>query len=602
MKLIPDLFRIQSSSTPLRTAVIAGDDEISYGDLAARVDKLCHKLRSVGIGPSSRIGVCIGPGIDLVTSLLAVQQAGATYVPMDPTYPANALRTIESQAKLDVILTHPASQDKVPEGASTLSVCGLPDAAHEESHASADGLIYVIFTSGSTGIPKGAGVYHHGFLNLLQWFTAEFGVSSRDRTLVVSSPSFDLTQKNFYAPLITGGVLVFAEQSNYDPDGIRRLVAKHGITLLNCTPSAFYPLVEHATDDRLRQLGTLRCVFLGGEPIQPSRMGSWPASPWFHAEVANTYGPTECSDIVAFHRLTKFELGGVSPIPIGQAIWNTQLMVLDESGSRVADGVAGELCVSGAGVGAGYVNDPELTTRRFVTGCSGERMYRTGDLVRKRSDCNFEFLGRADDQVKIRGFRVELPEIETVARRHPDVRDCAAAACGDHLVLFYLADPGHPDQTNTDLRTFLSENLPAHKVPSRIRSLEALPLSPNGKVDRRALESLAAEAPVSSRRQSQSPEQRIQTAWCRVLHRETVGFDENFFEAGGTSLSAVELQNRLESDYGLSITVTVLFAKPTVRLLAQHVRGNEAGSASLSTAKTQRQFAAFRATRENHAR
>jgi len=313
-----------------------------------------------------------------------------------------------------------------------------------------DDLIYVIYTSGSTGQPKGAGVFNGGFMNLLDWFTTEFEITYRDKVLLMSSFSFDLTQKNIFAPLLVGAELHLLPTDYFDSRALLRTVARKGISLINCTPGAFGALVDAADDDYLSESLALRHIFLGGEPIAVRRLWKWVGSEKFKAQLVNTYGPTECADICAFYRLDDLNRLLDSPVPIGRPISNVKLYVLDPHLGVCPIGVVGELYIGGAGVGAGYLNDAKLTADKFVpdpfAGLASGRLYRTGDLVRYLPDGNLEFVGRTDHQVKIRGFRIELGEIEAALEKHPGVEQAAVIdreyAPGDHRLVAYLV----PDQ------------------------------------------------------------------------------------------------------------------------------------------------------------
>ncbi|MBJ6362774.1 AMP-binding protein, partial [Paenibacillus sp. GCM10012307] len=264
--------------------------------------------------------------------------------------------------------------------------------------------------SGSTGLPKGASVYRRGFANLMQWYIGEFGMTEADRVLLITSPSFDLTQKNIFAPLVTGGQLVLLPTGPYDPREVAKLIEQHGITLLNGTPSAFYPLVDETEPHGYGQLGTLRHVFLGGEPIAPDRLSPWTTAEACRAEVVNTYGPTECTDVTVYHRMPDMRSLEGNPVPIGRPTPNTRLYILNEELGLVPVGAPGELCIAGTQVGGGYVGDAERTAEKFVANPYGEAgsevLYRTGDLAKYMPDGTIVYLGRMDHQVKIRGYRI----------------------------------------------------------------------------------------------------------------------------------------------------------------------------------------------------
>jgi len=450
------MLEAQAERTPDSVAVVSGRGRLTYRELNVRANRLAHRLRAAGVGPDSLVGLCAERSLDLVVGVLGVVKAGAAYVPLDPQYPSERLALMLEDAGAELLLTqqHLAGGLPAAGGLATLCLDAESGAAppewdeNPEPAARPESLAYVIYTSGSTGRPKGARVYRRGFVNLMHWFLAEFGITADDRVLMVSSFSFDLTQKNIFAPLIVGGQLHLAEPGPFDARGLAGQMEDSRITLLNCTPSAFYPLAEDS--EIWRRLGSLRLLFLGGEPISVARLRPWASSPHCRAEVVNTYGPTECTDICAFYRLEDYDRPAEWAVPIGGPVPNADLLVLDRGLGLLPVGVAGELCVGGVGVGGGYLNDPGMTSARFVPHPfsveAGARLYRTGDRVRWLPDGNLEFLGRIDNQVKVRGFRVEPEEIEAALAQHPAVQEAVVAAReygpGDtRLVAYVVPDP-----------------------------------------------------------------------------------------------------------------------------------------------------------------
>ncbi len=568
---LSELFFRQVHQRPHETAVVFHGGVWTYDVLAQRVKALAADWRAAGVQKGMRVGINARRTPEVVAGILAAVRLGAAYVPIDASYPQERRGLMAREACLDFL----AGEDRQSDGPGSSQISLEPGASAREPEPELgpgpdpDNLIYIIFTSGSTGTPKGAAVYYKGFARLLDWFTTEFAIGPTDRTLLVSSPSFDLTQKNFFAPLISGGQLVLAGRDHYDPEHLLELIATHGITLLNCTPSTFYPLVEAASGEQLERLRSLRCVFLGGEPIAAQRLRRWTTSPWFRGAIVNTYGPTECSDIVAFHRLTEDELAGGSPVALGCAIPGAVLRIADHDG---ADASLGELQIGGDGVGAGYVNDAALTATRFYRDANGSLFYRSGDLVKRRNDGLLEFVGRVDHQVKIRGNRVELSEVEAAILRHSGIRDTIVVAAFDQLIAFLVPSiTSTPDRAA--LRAALAAILPPYMIPSRFEVIDEFPLSPNGKADRQALaERALAIQPTAAPVPPDAPtEVRIRAIWQDVLRTGRIGLDDNFFDLGGTSLSAVVVQQKLEQELRTKLSVTILFERPTIRMLAEAV-------------------------------
>jgi len=541
--------------------------------------------------------------------LLAILKAGGAYVPLDPAYPHERLGFMLQDANASILLTQQKYAARLP---APLVFCFDRDEAQVEGEdvanpaklATSANLIYVIYTSGSTGRPKGAGVYHRGFANLLNWFLSEFKISERDRVLLVSSLSFDLTQKNIYAPLLCGGTLHLLPSGPYDVPRIVRTIETEKITLINCTPSAFYPLVEAGEHD-FHRIQSLRCVFLGGETISISRLRPWLESKECRAEIANTYGPTECSDICAFYRMNRDRIDAFSFVPVGRPIFNTQLFILDGSLQPCPPGMAGELCVAGRGVGAGYLNDSVLTAAKFVpnpvSGKPGDVLYKTGDFARTLPDGNIEYLGRMDHQVKLRGFRIELREIENALAEHSAVREAVVvvrgeAPTGQRLVAYYLTrDAALPSVD--ELRDFLKARLPDYMVPAALARLEKFPLSPNGKVDRSALPDLRLESVVMD--PSNEMEQNVANIWRDVLQVERVGTGDNFFDLGGSSLHLVQVHTKLQRFLKRDVPMMDLFQFPTIHALATHLKGDLEKPASMDVYqdRARRQKAALAQTR-----
>jgi amino acid adenylation domain-containing protein len=509
------LFERQVAKCPDAIALIHQDQRISYGELNRRANQLARYLRRFGVDTDTLVGICMHRSVELVVAILGVLKAGATYVPLDASYPKKRLATMFEDIDMRVLLVQHHLLFNLPKH-DTVTVCidsQWPAIARENdenlrNEVSAFNLAYVIFTSGSTGKPKAAAVFHRGWANLMNWFTAEFKIGQADRVLVISSFSFDITQRSIAMPLITGGQLYLADSESFDPAQVCNTIADRKITLMNCAPSMFYLLVEAEDRSTLEKLRSLRVLFLGGEAISASRLRHWAEARAHATEVANVYGVAECSDVSCFYRLSDYERYVESSVPIGKPISNTQIYLLDENLAPVAPGAPGEICIAGEGVGAGYVNDPALTARKFVRNPFGDVIfYRTGDLGRLLPDGNLEFVGRADHQVKVQGLRIDLGDVETALRQHSTIREAVVISreygAGDQRLVAYLV----PRQSVLSsemilprLRRFLKERLPQYMVPSSFVLLEKMPLNPNGKIDRAALRDQRErpEPPVSS--------------------------------------------------------------------------------------------------------
>ena len=584
-RCLHELIEAQVARTPEAVAVVFGKQQLTYRELNERANQLGHHLRRLGVGPNIMVGICVERSLEMVVGLLGILKAGGAYVPMDPEYPQERLAFMLENANAPVLLTQREFADKLRQsGTQVVCLDGDFELFASESREnpqvklSPENLIYAIYTSGSTGNPKGAGVYHRGFINLVHWFITEFGIGPADKTLLISSLSFDLTQKNIYAALIGGGQLHLLPSGHYNPYLVADLVQQEQITLLNCTPSAFYPMIELARPESIQKLISLRHVFLGGEAISILRLRPWLESENCRAEVVNTYGPTECTDIAAYYRLNQANLDKYDFVPTGRPIPNVQLVVVNSKLQLCPQGVAGELCVAGTGVGAGYVNNTELTTAKFVSNpfpeLSGQKLYKTGDLARYLPDGNIEYLGRLDHQVKIRGFRIELGEIERQLSQHSAVREAVVLAreeaSDEKRLVAYLTMKNGEVPTVSELRELLRTKLPEYMVPSAFVTLERFPLNPNGKVDRKALP--APKEGQFGNRRAYDPRDYLQYVLCNffaaALNLDWVSVKDNFFDLGGHSLLAVRLVGQINQLLHTDIHVPEFFQNPTVERLA----------------------------------
>ena len=617
---VHQLFEEQVTRTPDAIAVIFGSGQLTYRELNERANQLAHYLIAQGVEPDMLVGICVEPSIEMVVGILGIIKAGGAYVPLDPAYPNERLQLMVKKARINLILTQKRFVATLSsEGISLYCLDADKDNLSEYSKKNpqttiaANNLLYMIYTSGSTGNPKGAGVYHTGFTNLLNWFTTSFRLDANDSVLLISSLSFDLTQKNIFAPLLVGGCLHLIKE--YDPREIADLIFQHKITWINCTPSAFYPIVEWANEPSFRRLHSLRYLFLGGEPITISRLENWMHCENFNAKIVNTYGPTECTDICASYVIQPDLTGDV--VPIGRPINNVQLFILDQNQRLVPRGHIGELYIGGVGVGAGYIGDRQTSLMKFIPNPFQNEfekgmIYKTGDLCRylPQSDDgvpNIEYIGRIDNQVKIRGFRIELGEIEANLRQHVGVREAVVVVReegvpsrpGKQLVAYVVSSTGSAhrieddlaDETETtsvellsrSLRAYLSQKLPDYMIPSAFVRLDALPLTPNSKIDRRALPSPTWVSQTTYVAPQNEVERQIVALWQEVLQIEqaapeqyNISVHDNFFELGGHSLLIIQLHHRLreiyeQEDGSVSIAVTDLFKYPTVHTLARHV-------------------------------
>jgi len=587
---LPYLFEAQAECTPDAVALIYEHDYITYQQLNQRANQLAHYLQTFGVGSGVCVGICVERSLDMVVGLFGILKAGGVYVPLDPESPQERFVYMLQQAHVSVLVTQTRLRQEASYPLKSIvyldtdqEVIAKESTTNPAHRVNADDMAYVIFTSGSTGQPKGAGVYHRGLMNLLHWFVSEFQISASDKTLMITSLSFDLTQKNIFAPLIAGGTVCLSSSRYHDVTVLSQSIAEKMITLLNCTPSMFYPFVDDADHDAFAKLRSLRYVFLGGEPISVQRLQKWIEYTDFQTEVVNTYGPTECSDVVAFYCLNDWKQILETSVPIGYPISNTQLLILDEKLHIVPPHLPGELHIAGECVGAGYVNDSLLTAEKFISNpfpeISGSLLYKTGDIACYREDGAIEYRGRLDQQVKVRGFRIELGEIESLLAHHPAVRECVVYTWEDEgrdkqLVAYIVGTDLLTLPSGAELRKYLQEKLPGYMIPTAFVMLDALPLTLSGKIDRRAL-------PEPNREDYQSDEQIVDAhtpveemlagIYCELLRRERVGIHESFFELGGHSLLATQVISRIRKMMQIEVPLRLLFEAPSVAELAQYV-------------------------------
>ena len=572
---VHDLFARQASLTPDATAVISGGRRFSYRELEERSTRLASILIGMGAGPGRPIAICMERSADMPMALLAVLKTGSWYVPLDPRNPPRRLTTILEECRPVAVLSSAVVASTLQAGPIPVFCVDHPwpevpaplteketAAGTRRSHAGdPENLAYIIYTSGTTGQPKGAMIGHRSLTYLLCAMRAKLGFSSSDRLLAAATISFDMAVSDMFLPLITGGRLVVAGRGVVsDPDRLAEMLEQHDITLLEATPVTWRMLVNSGWRGK-RNLKMLSA----GEALsrelanQLLRLGR---------ELWNGYGLTETTIYSSYLRLEP----GDGAVRIGPPIANTSFFIMDEAGRPLPEGVPGELYIGGAGVGRGYLQRPELTAERFVENpfLTGGKLFRTGDLVRVVKGRELEFLGRLDHQIKLRGYRIELGEIESVLRAHPAVKDAVTVLCHDaagepRLVAYVTLHKGNSGVK--DLREHAALSLPEYMIPQRIMTLEKMPLTVSGKIDRQSLPDPGT--PASSAVEPENElERKLLRIFREVLAEPSIGVTGNFFEFGGYSLVVVRLFARIKRVLGLTLPVSLLFDAPTVRELA----------------------------------
>ncbi|MDT3395986.1 amino acid adenylation domain-containing protein [Streptomyces sp. B1866] len=575
-------FEKQARLRPDAEAVRFEGRSVGYAELNRRANRLAHHLTGLGVGRDVLVGVCLERSPELVVSLLAVLKAGGAYVPLDPGHPPARLAYVMADAAAPVLLTRRGlTAVTPPEGTRVLyvdepeAVAGRPD--HDpDVKVGGEDLAYVIHTSGSTGRPKGVMNVHAAIRNRLLWMQDAYPVGPGDRILQKTPFSFDVSVWEFFWPLMTGATLVVARPDGHrDARYLTEVMRAESVTTAHFVPSM---LQVFLTEPRAADLPGLRRVFCSGEALPDALRDRFLAAST--AELHNLYGPTEAAVDVTAWACGRGD--GPGPVPIGRPIANTQTYVLDGRLRPVPVGVVGELCVGGRNLARGYLNKPELTAERFVpdpfSAAPGARLYRTGDLARWRPDGVLEFLGRMDHQVKVRGLRIEPGEIESVLTEHPGVRQAVvsarARAAHDVRLVAHLTAADGPAPTAAELAAHLRERLPDYMVPSAFVTLPALPLGPNGKVDRAALPEPDGERPdlaAAYVAPGEGLERDLAELWRDLLGVARVGVHDNVFDLGGHSLLMVEFRARLADRLGHRVEMVDLFQYPTVAALAAYL-------------------------------
>ncbi len=591
--LLHELFDAQVQETPEAVAVDYDGNTLTYRELNERANELAHYLRKQGVGPETLVGICMERSLEMVVGLLGILKAGGAYVPLDPAYPKERLAFMVEDARVRVLLTRGEVMSGLAGGGSSIVRMDADrEAIAQESDSkpantgSANDLAYVIYTSGSTGKSKGVQIPHRAVVNFLSSMRRQPGLGKQDVVLSVTTLSFDIAALEIFLPLTTGARLVLVSRE-VASDGARlseRLLSS-GATVMQATPATWRLLLEAGWKGSARLK-----ILCGGEALDrelATQLVKRCASLW------NMYGPTETTIWSTTYKVDSESGEEKGPVSIGRPIANTQLYLLDRNLQPVPIGVAAELHIGGDGLARGYLNRPELTAEKFIhdpfSGELGARLYKTGDLARYRYDGTIEFLGRNDYQVKIRGFRIELGEIEAVLGRHPAVQKAVVLAREDvpgekRLVAYIVANAEPP--TVDALRTFLKEQLPAHMVPPFFVFMEKMPLTPNGKTDRKALPSpdqVSAKATNLGREEgpedflaARDPlEQTLAQIWSKILKVKGVGIRENFFELGGHSLLAVRIMAEIERVLQRTLPLATFLQAPTIGDLADVLREKE---------------------------
>ncbi len=601
-RTVHGLFEEQAERTPDAVAVIepgpAGPDRrtLSYRELNRLAGGVARRLRTLGVGPDVRVGLCLGRSLEMIVGMLGILKAGGAYVPLDPAHPTERLHAMLSDSGASVLLVARGGEARLPRfggAVMVVDVDGEPavpcPAGGTAITPASTCLAYVMYTSGSTGRPKGVMIEHRGLVNYVTAAAAEFALRPGDRVLQFASVGFDTAAEEIFPCLATGGTLVLRPQGAAPGvDEFLEASERLGLTVWDLPTAYWHQLVDELARRTLGLPRALRLVILGGERVRLDRVNAWHALAAGRVRLLNTYGPTEATIVAIACELTPdAPCARNGHVPIGRPVKNVRAYVLDSEQQPVPVGVVGELYLGGVGVARGYLHNPEETAARFVRNpvaaidgsrLEHDRLYRTGDRVRYLSDGNIEFVGRADDQIKIRGVRVELGEIEALLLQHPSVRDAAVVALGesqgDCRIVAHVAGPAGALPAAADLREHLRTRLPAEMIPAAFAFHETLPRTVNNKIDR-----LALHPPVDrGERGEPSPvpprtpmERAIADIYAPLLRLDDIGVEDNFFDRGGHSLTAMQAVARMREAFGVPVQVRAIFDMPTIAEMAAHV-------------------------------
>ncbi|WP_026798523.1 non-ribosomal peptide synthetase [Planktothrix prolifica] len=602
------LFEQQVKLNPDAIAVRLENEFLTYQELNNRANQLSHYLQSLGVKADSLVGIFVERSLEMIIGILGILKAGGAYVPLDVNYPKERITYLLEDTQLSILLTQSQFLGQVPQFLGTTicldqdwSIIAKQSTVNPIVEVDQHNLAYIIYTSGSTGKPKGVMIEHRSVVNFTRTAIREYGFRSDDKTLQFASICFDASVEEIFCGLLSGATLVLrTEDMLRSSEDFWQYCQKWQLTVLSFPTAYWHQLVSELTPTVLPIITNIKLIMVGGEAIQPAKVKQWHTITANYSplpQLFNSYGPTEATVVTTLYEFTS---PTITNVPIGQPISNTQAYILDACLQPVPVGVAGELYIGGAGLARGYLNRPELTAEKFISnpfipldppltpldkgGEQPSKLYKTGDLCRYLPDGNIEYLGRIDNQVKIRGFRIELGEIETILSQHSAVKTAIVIAREDEteqkrLVAYIVPQAegiSNPQEQSllavTELRQFLKAQLPEYMVPSAFVILESLPLTSNGKVDRRAL-----PAPdFQSEEQYVAPrnpiEEILAAIWVKVLKVEQVGIHDNFFELGGHSLLATQLISRIRKAFKVEMPLRELFVAPTVAALAQVIK------------------------------
>lgn len=555
----------------MKTALVYKNHKLSYAELFKQAQAIAYQLLTKNITRNKIVGILIKNPINRIITTVGIILAGAAYCPLDPTYPKKRLQYMYKSIGYSCIITDIDLKEKNVIKIENL-LSNETDPASSIFLASAENdLIYVLFTSGSTGKPKAAALIHRGIFNLLKWYTNQFKINKQDKILILSSFSFDLTHKNLLAGIISGAEIHIFEPNQFIPEQIINYIEQEKPSIINCTPSIFYSVVEHAKD--ITQLSSFRYIILGGEKINLALLRNL-SMLYPQTKLVNTYGPTECSDITCFHVFSQHEVSEKNAAPLGSTIPGVEINILNEN---FKSSNQGELFISGVSLGNGYLNDEKLTNEKFIY-LEGEKLaYKTGDYVKKTEQNELIFIGRKDHQIKLRGLRIELDEIQENILQLPEIKFCCVLSekiNGIHYLIAAIALKKKLNNPQQYISEKLKKNLPGYMIPSIIFTIDIIPLTPNGKIDKQAISNLLkkhqSKIPSQDNPSYTKIENEIIFLMSRILEIpiNKIKRNSNFYDLGGYSIYAIELLSEINNQYQISLDLHDFIGNETPEALS----------------------------------
>jgi len=583
-KTILDLFEEQVERTPNNIAVEYDEQYLTYSELNIRANQLALKLINEGVCINQIVCIIAENSLEIIVGILGIFKSGGVYLPIDPSYPVERINYMLQDSGSSILLTQSYLNYEMNFKGKIIyldkSEFYIKQDDNVKKMSNSSDLAYVIYTSGSTGQSKGVIVDHKSLINLCWWYKNQYDISESTKNMILVSIAFDASIKNIITPLISGGSIILRELKYYDANNILNTIEFKKITMINCVPSAIYPIIELAEKDHYIKLASMKYLLLGGEELSLFKMEKWIGWKNNRCILCNIYGPTECTDISVAYTVIKRQVKEFKSIPIGVPINNLKAYIVNGRGNIQPIGIPGELCISGDGLARGYLNRPELTAEKFTDNPFeyGQRMYKTGDLAMWLPNGNIVFLGRMDNQVKIRGFRIELGEIEGRLLQHEDIKEVAVVAKIDKdnekYICAYVVCNKEINYLN--LKSYLKERLPKYMIPSFFIQLEKFPLTPNGKIDRKVLpvpnKNLALNEYEAPRNEVEC---KLAKIWSEILDIEKVGINDNFFDLGGHSLKATVLISRIHKELNREVQLKALFKSPTIMELSKLIEVTE---------------------------